>query len=261
MRKLMLSLAGFRSAFGVMIAYQDVAAIVTGSMGVPGRDRIIMSPRRKQPPFTRSAGRGRGCFQRRQLGAIEEESTASTIRAAPAAEQIETPPHPPPPLPLTSILAMPFEAVQALAAFFTAIAGQAQAGQVLPTVPLAAPSVPLSPPPVPPPVLDVSDSKKLKEARQHSCVSFMGESDATVAKEVVRMALRAEKLANENKSLRAELAKRRSLSVSSSQPPNKGKNSSLSKPGEKRGKKKTRILPEKFGENQEKSRNQALKRW
>ncbi|XP_017972498.1 PREDICTED: wiskott-Aldrich syndrome protein homolog 1-like [Theobroma cacao] len=187
-----------------------------------------MSPRREQPPFTRSVGRGRGRFQRRQLGAIEEELTASTIRAAPAAEQTKTPPHPPPHLPLTSIPAMPLEAVQALAAFFTAIAGQAQAGQALPTVPLAAPSVPPSPPPVPPPVLDVSDSKKLKEARQHSCVSFMGESDATVAKEVVRMALRAEKLANENKSLRAELAKRRSLSVSSSQPPNRGKNSSVS---------------------------------
>ncbi|WRX22749.1 HAT [Theobroma cacao] len=38
MRKLMLSLAGFRSAFGVMSAYRDVATVVTGSMGVPGRD-------------------------------------------------------------------------------------------------------------------------------------------------------------------------------------------------------------------------------
>ncbi|XP_017985269.1 PREDICTED: uncharacterized protein LOC108663890 [Theobroma cacao] len=188
-----------------------------------------MSPRREQPPFTRSVGRGRGRFQRCQLGAIEEELTASTIRAALVAEQTETPPHPPPPLPLTSIPAMPLEVVQALTTFFTAIAGQAQAGQALPTVPLAVSSVPPSPPPVPPPVLDVSDSKKLKEARQHSCVSFMGESDATVAKEVVRMALRAEKLANENRSLRAELAKRRNLSVSSSQPPKKGKDSSVSR--------------------------------
>ncbi|EOY26611.1 Uncharacterized protein TCM_028479 [Theobroma cacao] len=141
--------------------------------------KIIMSPRRETPPLTRSVGRGRGRFQRRQLGAIEEESSASTIRAAPA-------------------------------------------------VPPAAPSVPSPSPLVPPLVLDVSDSKKLKEARQHSCVSFMGESDATVAKEVVQMALRAEKLANENKSLRAELAKRRNLSVSSSQPPKRGKDSYVS---------------------------------
>ncbi|EOY19669.1 Uncharacterized protein TCM_044835 [Theobroma cacao] len=39
MRKLMLSLAGFRSAFGVMSAYRDVAEVVTGPMGVPGRDK------------------------------------------------------------------------------------------------------------------------------------------------------------------------------------------------------------------------------
>ncbi|EOX93825.1 Uncharacterized protein TCM_002769 [Theobroma cacao] len=134
-----------------------------------------MSPRREEPPFTRSAGRGRG------IGSL-----------------------------------------------LYCIAGQAQAGQALPTIPLAAPLVPPSPPLVPPPVLDVSYSKKLKEARQHSCVSFMGESDATVAKEVVQMALRAKKLANENRSLRAELAKRRNLSVSSSQPPKRGKDSSVS---------------------------------
>ncbi|EOY21340.1 Uncharacterized protein TCM_012838 [Theobroma cacao] len=40
MRKLMLSLAGFRSAFGVMSAYRDVAAVVMGPMGVPGRDSL-----------------------------------------------------------------------------------------------------------------------------------------------------------------------------------------------------------------------------
>ncbi|WRX22555.1 Ulp1 protease family [Theobroma cacao] len=39
-KKLMLSLAGFRSAFGVMSAYRDVAAVVTDSMGVPGRDNF-----------------------------------------------------------------------------------------------------------------------------------------------------------------------------------------------------------------------------
>ena len=34
----MLSLAGFRSAFGVMSAYPDVAAVVRGPMGVLGGD-------------------------------------------------------------------------------------------------------------------------------------------------------------------------------------------------------------------------------
>ncbi|EOX99854.1 Uncharacterized protein TCM_008832 [Theobroma cacao] len=42
MRKLMLSLAGFRSAFGVMSAYRDVAAVVTGSIRVLGRDNDDM---------------------------------------------------------------------------------------------------------------------------------------------------------------------------------------------------------------------------
>ncbi|EOY00172.1 Uncharacterized protein TCM_009866 [Theobroma cacao] len=41
MRKLMLSLAGFRSAFRVMSAYRDVAAIVMGPMGVPGHQMIM----------------------------------------------------------------------------------------------------------------------------------------------------------------------------------------------------------------------------
>ncbi|EOY00169.1 Uncharacterized protein TCM_009860 [Theobroma cacao] len=40
MRKLMLSLAGFRSAFGVMSAYRDVTTVVTGPMGVP--DKVIV---------------------------------------------------------------------------------------------------------------------------------------------------------------------------------------------------------------------------
>ncbi|WRX18514.1 zinc finger protein [Theobroma cacao] len=190
--------------------------------------RIIIPPRRDYPPLTRSVGRGRGPSQHRQLDLIEGESIASTIRVAPAAEQTETSPNPPPPPLLTNILAMPPEAIQALAAFFTTIAGKAQAGQAIPTVPPATPSVPPPPPPVPPLVLDVSDSKKLKEARQQGCVSFMGESDTIVVKEVVQMALRAEKLANENRSLRAELAKRRNLSVSSSQPPKRGKDSSVS---------------------------------
>ncbi|XP_017974488.1 PREDICTED: proline-rich protein 11-like [Theobroma cacao] len=161
-----------------------------------GLDLIIMPPLREHPPFTRSVGRGRGRSQYRQLDPIEGESVASTIRAAPTTEQTETPRHPLPPPP--------------------------------PTIPPVAPFVPPPPPPVPPLVLDVSISKKLKEARQHGYVSFMGESDATVAKEVVQMALRAEKLANENKRMQAELAERRNLSISSSQPPKKGKDSSVS---------------------------------
>ncbi|WRX30365.1 zinc finger protein [Theobroma cacao] len=96
----------------------------------------------------------------------KEESAASTIRAAPVAEQADSPPHPPSPQPPTGILAMPTEAAQALAAFFAAMAGQAQTGQVPPVVP---PATLL----VPPPVQDVSISKKLKEARQLGCVSFM----------------------------------------------------------------------------------------
>ncbi|EOY09106.1 Uncharacterized protein TCM_024491 [Theobroma cacao] len=40
MWKLMLSLVGFRSTFGVMSAYWDVAMVVTGSIGVLGRDNM-----------------------------------------------------------------------------------------------------------------------------------------------------------------------------------------------------------------------------
>ncbi|WRX30368.1 zinc finger protein [Theobroma cacao] len=173
------------------------------------------------------------------------------------------------------------------------MAGQAQTGQVPPVVP---PATPL----VPPPVQDVSISKKLKEARQLSCVSFTGELDATVAKdwinqvsetlsdmgldddmklmvatrlleksartwwnsvksrsttpqtcyfeeglrneirermtvtgrephkEVVQMALRAEKLAIENRRIRTEFAKRRNPGMSSSQPVKRGKDSTTS---------------------------------
>ncbi|WRX30363.1 hypothetical protein QQP08_022850 [Theobroma cacao] len=137
---------------------------------------IIMPPRHGRPPLIRSVGRGRGHSQRRQLDAVGEESAASTIRAAPAAEQAYSPPHPPPPLPPTGIPAMPTEAAQALAAFFTAMAGGAQTGQVSPIVP---PVTPL----VPPSVQDVSIFKKLKKARQLGCVSFTRELDATVAKD------------------------------------------------------------------------------
>ncbi|XP_017985245.1 PREDICTED: caskin-1-like [Theobroma cacao] len=139
-----------------------------------------MPPQREPPPLTRSIGRGRGRSQRRQLDAVEEESVASTIQAAPAAKQAETPPHPPPP---TGTFAMSLEVVQALAAFFIAIVGQAQAGQAPSIVPPVAPSVPPPPPLVPPLVPDVSIAKKWKEARQLDYVSFTSELDPTVAKD------------------------------------------------------------------------------
>ncbi|XP_017980031.1 PREDICTED: WAS/WASL-interacting protein family member 3-like [Theobroma cacao] len=144
-----------------------------------------MPPRRGLLPLTRSVGRGRGRSQRRQLDAVKEEPAAFTIREAPAAEQAETPPHSPHsshPLPPTGTPAMSPEVVQALAAFFTAIVGQAQASQAPPIVPPIAPSVPPPPPLVPPPVQDVSIAKKLKEARQLGYIFFTGDLDATVAK-------------------------------------------------------------------------------
>ncbi|WRX22757.1 hypothetical protein QQP08_015244 [Theobroma cacao] len=52
---------------------------------------------------------------------------------------------------------------------------EAQAGQAPPVVPLSAPLVPPPPLPVPPQVPHVSISKKLKEARQLSCISFKGD--------------------------------------------------------------------------------------
>ncbi|XP_017979918.1 PREDICTED: lysine-rich arabinogalactan protein 19-like [Theobroma cacao] len=111
--------------------------------------------------------------------AVTEDEARVRLGAvtAPAAEQTETPPHPsPPPLP-TSIPAMPLKANQALATFFTTIANQAQAGQALPTVPPTALSVPPPPPSVPPPMLDVSNSKKFKEARQHDLMGAIGTPD------------------------------------------------------------------------------------
>ncbi|EOY08653.1 DNA/RNA polymerases superfamily protein [Theobroma cacao] len=185
---------------------------------------------------------------------------------------------------------MPTEAAQALAAFFAAMASQAQTGQVPPVVP---PTTPL----VPPPVQDVSISKKLKEARQLGYVSFTdkrartwwnsvkshsatpqtwsdflkefdeeyetrfnklmlyvpnlvrSEQDQanyfeeglrneirermTVTgrephKEVVQMALRAEKFATENRRIRTEFAKRRNPGMSSSQLVKRGKDSATS---------------------------------
>ncbi|WRX31002.1 Retrotransposon gag domain - like 10 [Theobroma cacao] len=59
-----------------------------------------------------------------------------------------------------------------------------------PPPPTAAPLVSPPPPPVPPPVPDVFISKKLKEARQLGCVSFMGNFDATVAKDWIIQVLK-----------------------------------------------------------------------
>ncbi|WRX10265.1 Reverse transcriptase domain - like 10 [Theobroma cacao] len=167
-----------------MSVNRDVAAIVMGLREVSGRDNSIdyYVPRRGRPPLIRSVGRGKGRSQRRQLDAVGEESAASTIRAAPTTEQADSPPHPPPPPPPTGIPTMPTKAAQALAAFFTAMAGGAPTGQVPPIVP---PVTPL----VPPLVQDVSISKKLKEARQLVCVSFTGELDATMAKDWINQVL------------------------------------------------------------------------
>ncbi|EOY14038.1 Uncharacterized protein TCM_033161 [Theobroma cacao] len=118
-----------------------------GCHGPDGEFWIGRPPRYEHPPLTRSVGRGRGRSQHRQLNPIEGESTASTIRAALVVEQTKTLRHPPLSPLSTSIPAMPPEAVQALTAFFIALAGQAQAGQAPPTDPPAAPSVPPPPPP------------------------------------------------------------------------------------------------------------------
>ncbi|WRX29421.1 Reverse transcriptase/retrotransposon-derived protein [Theobroma cacao] len=173
-----------------MNVYWDIAAVVTGLRRVPGRDnsigirafgfKIAMPHRREHPPPTKSARRGRGHSQHRQQDPIEGETTASTFRAAPAVEQIETPPHPPPP---TGIPAMSPEVTQALVAFFAVIVGQAQTSQASFTVLPTAPSVPPPSSPVLPPVSDVFISNKLKGARQLNC--FTGALDSTVAKNLI----------------------------------------------------------------------------
>ncbi|EOY26224.1 Gag protease polyprotein [Theobroma cacao] len=139
-----------------MSVNRDVAAIVMGLREVPGRARLS------------------------QPDPVEGESAAPTFRAAPAVKPTKIPP---PPTATPSVLAMSLEAVHALAAFLNVIMGQAQAGRVLPTVPPVVSPVPPPPPPVPPPVPDVSISKKLKEARQLGCTSFVGDLDATAAKD------------------------------------------------------------------------------
>ncbi|XP_017970212.1 PREDICTED: uncharacterized protein LOC18604294 [Theobroma cacao] len=142
-----------------------------------------MPPRRGRPPLYRSVGRGRGRARLSQPDPVERESAAPTFRAAPAVEPTEIPPPPPPPTATPGVHAMSLEAVQALAAFLNVIMGQAQAGRVPHTVPPAVSPVPPPPPLVPPPVPDVSISKKLKEARQLGCTSFVGDLDATAAKD------------------------------------------------------------------------------
>ncbi|XP_017978483.1 PREDICTED: uncharacterized protein LOC108662488 [Theobroma cacao] len=128
-----------------------------------------MPPRRERPLPTRSARRGRGRPRQGQPDLRGEESTVSPFRVAFAAEPVEIPPPP------TGIPAVPLEVIQAMAAFFTAMAGQAQTSQVPPVVPPITPSIPLA--------HDISISKKLKEAKQLGCVSFVGELDATTAKD------------------------------------------------------------------------------
>ncbi|EOY04213.1 Gag protease polyprotein [Theobroma cacao] len=110
---------------------------------------ITMSPRHERPLPTRSVRRGRGRLRQGQPDLRGEESTASPFRATLAAEPIEIPP-PPTGIPAVS-------------------------PEVPPVVPPVTPSVPLA--------HDVSISKKLKEARQLGCVSFVGELDATAAKD------------------------------------------------------------------------------
>ncbi|WRX08784.1 hypothetical protein QQP08_001271 [Theobroma cacao] len=180
-----------------MNVYQDTEAIVTGSRGVPGHDNSI----------------------------------------APATEQADSHPHPPPPQPLTGIPAMPTEAAQALAAFLTVMAGQAQTGQVPPIVPPATPLVP--------PRYRIEEGSYLVEFDE---VPFHYSSDMDQAsyfeeglrneigermivagrephKEVVQMALRAEKLATENRRIRTEFSKRKNPGMSSNQPVKRGKDS------------------------------------
>ncbi|EOY18964.1 Gag protease polyprotein, putative [Theobroma cacao] len=167
-----------------MSAYRDIVAIVTDSRIVPSHDNSC----------------------------------------ALVAEQAKSPLHPPPSPPPIGILVMPPKVAQALAAFFIAMAGQAQ------------------------------------EARQLGCVSFTGELDPTVAKDwinqvsktlsdmrleddmklMVAMRLlekRARTWWNSVKSrtttpltwrIRAEIAKKRNLSGSSSQQPKRGKDSMAS---------------------------------
>ncbi|EOY20377.1 Gag protease polyprotein, putative [Theobroma cacao] len=128
-----------------MSAYRDIATVIMDLRMVPGHDNSC---------GIRAFGfKEGGRLRQNQPSPIEEESAASTYRAAPAVEQAESPPHPPPSSPPIGIPAMPLEVAQALAAFFIAIAGQ-----VSPIVPPATPTVP--------PMSDISISKKLKEARQ-----------------------------------------------------------------------------------------------
>ncbi|WRX25993.1 zinc finger protein [Theobroma cacao] len=151
-----------------MSAYWDVVVVVTSSMGVRGRDNFI-GIRAKGQERLYSWELSHMICGEGQPDLRGEESTTSPFRAALAAEPVEIPPPP------TSIPPMSPEVIQAMAAFFTAMSSQAQTSQVPPVVPPVTPSVPLA--------HDVSISKKLKEARQLGCVSFVGELDSIAAKD------------------------------------------------------------------------------
>ncbi|WRX26217.1 Reverse transcriptase domain - like 10 [Theobroma cacao] len=221
-----------------MSVNRDVAEIVMGLR------EIIMPPRRGHPPLTRSVGRGRGHSQRRQLDAVGEESAASTIGATPAAEQADSPPQPPPLLPPTGIPAMPTEAAQALAAFFTAMAGGAQISQVSPIVPPVTPLVP--PPDWINQVLETLSDMRLDDDMKLMVAMRLLEKRARTWWNSVKSrsttpqtwsdflkefddGLRAEKLTIENRRIRTEFAKKRNLGMSSSQPVKKGKDSAISR--------------------------------
>ncbi|WRX26119.1 Retrotransposon gag domain - like 10 [Theobroma cacao] len=137
-----------------------------------------MPPQRGRPPLYRSVRRGRSRTRLSHPNPVEGESTAPTFPATPAAEPTEIPPPPPPPTATPDVPAMSPEAIQALAAFLNAQAGQAPS-----IVPPTVSSVPPPPRPVPPPVPNVSISKKLKETRQLGCTSFVGDLDATTTKD------------------------------------------------------------------------------
>ncbi|EOY01006.1 Gag protease polyprotein [Theobroma cacao] len=165
MRKLMLSLAGFRSVFGVMSAYRDVAAVVTGPMGVPvqalaaflnvimGQAQAGRVPHTVPPavsPVSRPGTPHRARDNRREASTnILHPECRSKPRKA-----------------LVSAFALP----RAFSSFLSKTSKLAK--NVI---------VPPPPPLVPPPVPDVSISKKLKEARQLGCTSFVGDLDATAA--------------------------------------------------------------------------------
>ncbi|EOY14633.1 Gag protease polyprotein, putative [Theobroma cacao] len=174
-----------------------------------------MLPRRGRPPVTRSVRQGRGRLRQNRPDPMEKESVASIIRAAPAAEQPGSPPHPPPP---TDIPAMPPEVAQLLAAFFIAMAVEeyeARFSELMLYVPDLVKS-------------EQDQASYFEEGLRNEIREQMTVIGREPYKEVVQMTLRAKKLANENRRMRAEIAKRRNASGSSSQQSKRGKDSMAS---------------------------------